>query len=160
MAGGRPTALTQQVHDKIVALMRAGNYFETACRAAGISPSTGYKWKAWGDGRTVEGHTTPRDVTKYRKFREACVRAEGEAEAEAVVIVRKGIAKDPKLALEYLNRRAPDRWGREVREHRGEVELGVKGPVVDALDEYNEVMAKLAAEAAKREERAADADAT
>lgn len=156
---GRPSSLTPQVHDKIVGLMRAGNWFETACRAAGISPSTGYKWKAWGDGRNVEGHKTPRDVAKYRKFREACARAEGEAEAEAVLYVRQGVAKDPKLALEYLTRRSPERWGREVREHRGEVELGVKGPVVEALEEYNEVMQKLAEQATQREEKASE-DAT
>jgi hypothetical protein len=143
----RPPKLTPETHDKIVALMRAGNYFETACLAAGISDTTGYKWKAWGEGRDVGGQPTPKDLTRYRAFRDAVTRAEAEAEAEVVVHVRRHIPEDPRVAMEYLRRRAPHRWGREVREQTTEVTVSAAQPILDALEEYGPVLEQLAREA-------------
>ena len=45
----RPTKLTVEVRDRIVAAIRAGNYPEAAAQAAGISPSTFYRWLGRGE---------------------------------------------------------------------------------------------------------------
>jgi len=44
MAAGRPTKLTSDVHNQIVAAVRAGNYMETAAAYAGINKDTLYHW--------------------------------------------------------------------------------------------------------------------
>lgn len=149
---GRPTKLTPEVHQRIVALMRAGNYFETACRAAGIAPSTGYLWKAWGEGRAFAGQKLPRNRKIYTEFLDAVSRAEAEAEAEVVVHVRRAIPDDPRVGLEYLQRRSPHRWGREVREQHSEVTVQAAQPVLDALAEYAPVLESLAQEVTKYDE--------
>lgn len=151
---GRPSKLTPEVHERIVRSMRAGNYFETACRAAGISPATGYLWKAWGEGREVKGRPKPRVLRPYVAFVDAVTRAEAHAEEQAAANWLKHArkAEDWRGEAEYLQRRHPDRWGRQRVDVRHEGEVGITGPVVDALEEYGEVLGELAAAAKPPEE--------
>lgn len=127
---GRATKLTPAVQDKIVAALRAGNYADIAFRHAGIAPSTGHKWMAWGDGR-VYGATekVPKDAKPFQDFRDAVIRATADAEIHAVACLRKGMLDDWRAAAEYLRRRNVDRWGRE------RVDVHV------AMQEYGEAMA-------------------
>jgi transposase len=101
----RPTKLTAEVQERIVQAIRAGNYAEAACQAAGISPSSLYRWLARGQ----------QEPGRYREFRQAVLRAEAEGEVHAVATVRRAMAEDWRAALAYLERRHPARWQRQQR---------------------------------------------
>lgn len=95
MAGGRPTKATEYVKAKILAALRDGNYRHVAAQAAGIDYATFARWM---------------QDPRHRAFRDDCERAEALAELELVGIVRRAADGDPKLALEFLGRRHPERW--------------------------------------------------
>ncbi len=75
---GRPDKLTQEVHDKIVGAIKAGNYIETAAAFAGISKSTLYKWLREG-ARAKSG--------KKKEFSHAVAQALAESEVGDVVLI-------------------------------------------------------------------------
>src|SRR4051812_18697193 len=99
----RPTKLTAAVRERIVQALRAGNYAEAACRAAGIAPSTYYRWLERGQQDESGLH---------RDFFEEVRRAEAEAEVHAVAVLRRAMPEDWRAALAYLERRHPGRWRR------------------------------------------------
>jgi hypothetical protein len=45
MAGGRPSSYSQVIADKIAHEVEMNRTFASACRAAGIHPSTGHRWQ-------------------------------------------------------------------------------------------------------------------
>ena len=100
----RPSKLSAEVRERIVTAIRAGNYADAAAQAAGISPSTYYRWMARGERERAGA---------FRAFREAVVRAEAEAEVHAVAIVRRAMAEDWRAAVAYLERRHAGRWRRQ-----------------------------------------------
>lgn len=77
---GRPTKLTAAVQERIVGALRAGNYIEPACQAAGVSASTHFRWMARGE-RERKGI--------YWEYAQAVRRAQAEAEVEAVGLLRE-----------------------------------------------------------------------
>lgn len=99
----RPTKLTREVHERIVAAIRAGNYAEPAARSAGISEATYYRWMERGEKASTGIH---------RDFVDAVRRAEADAEVEAVARLRKAMPDNYRACLEYLERRYPKRWRR------------------------------------------------
>ena len=117
---GRPTKLSPQVREKIVSAVKAGAYATTACRAAGISESTFYRWLERG-GRESSG--------VFREFVEAVEQAEAEGEVHAVAVIRRAMGEDWRAALAYLERRHPARW----RRHQA-TELTVLGEGSPPLD--------------------------
>ena len=116
MPGGRPSKLTPEIQDRIVAAIRAGNYVETAARHAGIDPATFYRWMERG-AKERSG--------KYREFRKAVEKARADAEVRHVAIIAQAATKRWEAAAWWLERSFPDRWGRrryEV-EHSGTVQF-------------------------------------
>lgn len=101
----RPTKLTAGVRDRIVQAIRTGNYAEPSARAAGVAPSTYYRWLARGE-REQAGI--------YRDFHDAVRLAEAEAEVHAVAILRRAMSEDWRAGLAYLERRYPARWRRQT----------------------------------------------
>jgi len=101
----RPTKLTPAVSERIVQALRAGNYAEPACRSAGISASTYYRWLERGE--------TEADGI-YHEFSEAIRQAEADAEVHAVALLRRAMPNDWRAALAYLERRHPSRWRRHT----------------------------------------------
>ena len=99
----RPTKLTEELRDRIVKAVRAGNYAEAAARSCGIAPSTYYRWLQRGSLETTG---------VYHDFADAIHRAEGEAEVHAVAILRRAMGEDWRAALAYLERRHPGGWRR------------------------------------------------
>jgi hypothetical protein len=97
----RPSKLSAEVTDRVVQAVRAGNYADAACQAAGISPSTYYRWMSRG---------AQEPGSEYARFREAVLRAEAEAEVYAVAILRRAMGEDWRAAMAYLERRHPTRW--------------------------------------------------
>jgi transposase len=113
---GRPPELTDELHDKIINLIRAGNYIETAAIAAGISKQSLYTWMKNGNKQKAG---------KYRKFLDAINKAVGEAEAIDVNNIAKAAAKGNWTASAWrLERKHPQKWGRSERhevQHSGAV---------------------------------------
>lgn len=105
-AHGRPSKLTPEIQRDIVDLVKTGNYFETAANACGIGNSTARRW-LYDGARQKTG--------KYRRFRDAVVKAEAFAEASAVSRIRQHGAKVWQAEAWYLERRMPRKWGRWER---------------------------------------------
>jgi transposase-like protein len=104
-ATGRRSKLTPELQEKIVRVIRAGNYAYIAAEYAGIGQSTFYRWLEQGEAQT----TGP-----YRDFREAVKAAEREAEIRAVATVQQHMGKSWQAAMTYLERKFPQRWGRRL----------------------------------------------
>ena len=99
---GRPTKLTPERQQVLVDAIRAGNYYETACAAAGIEYQTFRNWMVRGqEGRGA----------RYVEFFEAITRAEHECEQEIVQLWRDAMPDDWRAAQMFLERRHRDRWG-------------------------------------------------
>lgn len=103
---GRPTKLTQDIQDKIVDAILAGNYQDAASRYVGIDPATFYRWMQKGDGADDQ----------YGEFREAVENAKAAAEVENVAIIRMA-ARDGtwQAAAWWLERTRPQKFGRKER---------------------------------------------
>lgn len=97
MAGGRPTKLTPSLKSRLLLLLADGNYRGVAASACGIDYATFCRWM-----------NDPRPP--FRALRADCERAEAQAELDLTGIVRRAANGDPKLALEFLSRRYPERW--------------------------------------------------
>ena len=113
---GRPPELTDEMHDKIIGLIRAGNYVETASIAAGISKQTLYVWMKKGNKE---------NSGKHKKFVDAVHKAIGESEAIDVNNIAKAAQKGQWQASAWrLERKHPQKWGRSERhevQHSGAV---------------------------------------
>jgi hypothetical protein len=103
---GRHKKLTPEREAKIIQATRAGCDVEVASRAAGVSRSTYYRWKARGE-REHAG--------EYHDFVQALRAAEAEAEVHAVVVIRKAMHEgDWRASLAFLERRFPERWSKRT----------------------------------------------
>lgn len=129
---GRPTKLTPEVHDRIVSLIRAGNYAEVAAVHVGIHPSSYYLWMQKGRDHieaclTVDGERPDFEPTVYSEFYESVKAAESKGEVSAVGVIQKAmdVGDDKKswskavrawpAAMTYLERKFPERWSRGER---------------------------------------------
>lgn len=101
---GRPTDLTPEIQAKIVEVLVAGNYREIAAHAAGVPLRTMSRWLSQGKKATSG---------IYREFWRAVLTAEQDAEIRMVKAVVDGAGQDPKHAQWWLERKAPERWGRD-----------------------------------------------
>ncbi len=110
---GRKTKLTPELQEKLVSIIMDGNYISTACQACGIDKSQFYRWLQKGD---KEGKGI------YYDFCSAIKKAEAEAEATLVRIVKGAAPKNWSAAMAILERRYPDSWS-QVR--RGTVNIDV-----------------------------------
>lgn len=102
----RPTKLTPERQERLTEAIAQGMHYETACQIAGIDYSTLRKWMQRGQDE-LSG--------KFSEFFEAVTRAEADAEAHAVEIWRAAMPNDWRAAQVFLERRYPQRWGRQTR---------------------------------------------
>lgn len=133
MGRGRPSKLTPELQERILQLIRKGNYIEVACAAVGIDKSTYYKWLQRGQ-QAKSG--------KYFDFFIAAKKAEREAETAFLDRIREAAFKDKdwKAAAWYLERKYPERWGRKERhevtgEDGGEITLKIIWGGADGEDD-------------------------
>jgi len=124
--GGRPTKLTKIVQDAICDSIRAGNYIEPSAIRAGVCKETLYNWLRRAsieieNARNDKWYVIPTKERKYIAFFHAVRRAEAEAEARDVEIIRNaGSAGYWQASAWRLERKHYDRWGRkQAIEHSG-----------------------------------------
>lgn len=102
---GRPTKLTTEIQERIVELLKAGNYVETACAVVGIGRTTFYDWLKKAEKSTR--------ANRYTRFRDAVRQAEAWAEARFVSIISKSAEKNWTAGAWWLERKYPERWSRD-----------------------------------------------
>ena len=118
----RPTKLTPEVQKKIVTAISSGNYYEAACRYAGIDYQTFRNWMKAGQ-EVAEGKLkkTKKNM-EFLGFFEAVEQAEAQAEIRVVANWQMHIPSSWQAGRDFLARRFPDRWKpQEGRELSGEV---------------------------------------
>ena len=114
---GRPSKLTPERQEKLVEAIQAGNYYASACAYAEIAYSNFRQWMIKGEAE---------ESGKYHDFHEAITHAEAEAEDHAIQQWQQAMPTDWQAAAWWLERRYPDRWGKQDRldlKHAGKVEV-------------------------------------
>jgi transposase len=116
---GRPTALTPQTQERILSLLRLGNYIDVACKAAGIHKDTFYEWMKRGrSGKAAD--------ERHAAFAVEVDSALAQAEARDVQTILMASQATWQAAAWRLERRFPERWSRSDRVRvDANVEVGV-----------------------------------
>lgn len=140
---GRPSGLGADVTARIVQIIKAGGFQESAAAAAGISRRTFYSWLARGDSDAPEDEP-------YREFREAVERAKAEAESRHVVLISSAAAKDWKAAAWLLERHNPERWAKPAQRNDDASKPTPNAPHADPLDALDAEVVELAPRRARR----------
>lgn len=126
---GRRSKLNKAIADRIIEAVRGGAYNDQAAAAVGIGHATFYRWLEVGEA-DIEADTG----SLHRYLREGLTRAQAECELEMIAVVRSaalpGVAEvalpngrvveiktpgDPRMAIEYLKRKHPARWGNRAQ---------------------------------------------
>lgn len=102
---GRPTLFTNERRKKIIKAVSEGNYLNVAAQAAGIDETTLWNWLRRGK-KEGEG--------EYFEFLQSVMEAEHEAEKVAVRAVRLAGKNDAKHFQWWLERKCPERWGKDT----------------------------------------------
>lgn len=124
-AGGRPSAFTPEVRDRIIKAVRAGSYFSHAAAFAGIHRDTLYGWLERGKTERARLDADPKAKpdpaeADYVEFSDTLHRIEAEALIEAVAAWKTAGRSDWRAAKEWLARRHGDEWGEKAKiEHSG-----------------------------------------
>lgn len=104
---GRPTDCTPELTEELCGYLRAGNYIETAAHLAGVWPRRVFGW-------VKRGQSDP--DSPYAAFAQAVKRAEADAEQESINRIRlAGRSNVWQADAWYLERKAPQRWGKQER---------------------------------------------
>lgn len=92
---GRPTALTDQVADAIIAAVERGNHITTACALAHVSRHSMYAWVNRAnhvEAAINAGQDYDRHELRFLDFRNRLEEARALAEARAVSVVERSMA--------------------------------------------------------------------
>lgn len=98
--------LDPAVTQKIVDLIRAGNYLDVAATAAGIHRTTLHRWVRLG---------REQKRGRYHRFLVSVEKAKAESESRDVALIAKAATDDWKAAAWRLERRTPRRYGQRVQ---------------------------------------------
>lgn len=110
--------LTDEVHDRIVGTLRLGNYVEHAASYAGISRGTLYNWLKKGDearAKRESGAELDEVEERYARFSEDVDNARATAVVRNVSIIQQAAQTNWQAAGWWLERTAPQHFGRQVR---------------------------------------------
>jgi hypothetical protein len=106
---GRPTKFEPAVTETILQSIRDGNPRSVAAAAAGVGKSTLMAWLALGRGNG------PADEA-FRVFLDDVKRADAEAVAAFVAVIRQAAPASWQAAAWWLERHYPDQFGSQRRE--------------------------------------------
>jgi transposase len=123
---GRQALLTHEVQRRVVQVLQAGGYPETAAAVAGIGHSTLKKWLKRG------AESTAPDDEPYRQLHRAVGQARAESEARNVALIAQAAATNWLAAAWLLERQYPERWARpSQREKPGEPDTAPTDPFAE-----------------------------
>ena len=97
--------LDQVLTQRLVDLLRAGNYLEVAAIAVGVHRSTLHRWMKYG---------REQQRGRYRKFLTSVEKAQAEAESRDVALIARAATDDWRAAAWRLERKQPRRYGPRV----------------------------------------------
>ena len=107
----RPSKFSPKTVAEIAAYVAAGNGFDESCRAAGISPSTGYAWLE--DAKDT--NPNHRDRVRKLQFSDAIAHARESRKAKWVRAIAEAGEKDWRARAWLLARLYRDEFGDAVR---------------------------------------------
>ena len=110
---GRRTKLTVEKVDAICDYIRAGNYQKVAAALAGVKERTFYNW-------VERAREAKRPTAVQRHLLQSLALA--EAQFEGLHVQRIFNSRDPRVSLEMLARRFPDRWSPTQKQERRHVD--------------------------------------
>ena len=100
----RPTVLTPELQEGIIAALNAGCYLEPAAARVGVSKNTLYDWVRRG----------VREKTgMYAEFSDAVEKAMAAAETAGIARIRQAAGEDWRAMAWWLERRYQTKWGRK-----------------------------------------------
>jgi hypothetical protein len=125
--------LTDDTHERIIGALRLGNYVEHAATYAGISRATLYNWLKKGDvarERRDAGEELDETDGRYARFSEDVDTARAAAIVRNVGIIQQAAQTNWQAAGWFLERTAPQHFGRQIRTElsgpdRGPIQLEV-----------------------------------
>jgi hypothetical protein len=125
--------LTDDTHERIIGALRLGNYVEHAATYAGISRATLYNWLKMGDvarERRDAGEELDETDERYARFSEDVDTARAAAIVRNVGIIQQAAQTNWQAAGWFLERTAPQHFGRQIRTElsgpdRGPIQLEV-----------------------------------
>lgn len=131
---GRRSSLTPEVQRRILQVLQAGGYVETAVAAAGVSMRSYTRWM--GRGREDAADYAP----EYEQFRQLVHQARAESEARNVALIAQAAATNWNAAAWLLERQYPERWARPSQREKSEESAGTTsaGPT-DPFAEVDEL---------------------
>lgn len=138
--------LTDEVHDRIVGTLRLGNYVEHAASYAGISRGTLYNWLKKGDEareKRDNGIELDEVEERYARFSEDVDNARATAVVRNVSIIQQAAQTNWQAAGWWLERTAPQHFGRQVRTelsgpNQGPVQVNVSRD--ELIEEINRLL--------------------
>ncbi len=143
---GRPTKLNEETAKRIVQLVRAGNWFETACAAAEVTSQTVRNWIRKGTADLKAGR-----VTEAAAFARSIESAGAYAEARIVNEISKAVSRDWRAGAWILSKKNPERFGDRVRNENVEIPPGpATAEQLRRAAEVAEQLERLEREAAER----------
>jgi hypothetical protein len=101
MRAGRKSKLTPEVLARLCDALRAGDFYQNACRFAGVDYSSFRRWM-------VKGEKAKRG--EFRELYDAVTRALAECEVELVRRWKAQTANNWQACRDLLARRFPERW--------------------------------------------------
>lgn len=107
---GSTPKLTLELIESIALPIRHGAYVETAVALAGVSRDTFYRWLKQGNGESGDKLT--------RLLSDTVKKAMAEAEVRDIAVIDRAAQEGEWTAAAWrLERKFPDRWGRQARVH-------------------------------------------
>lgn len=142
---GKRILLDDEMIDKLIQMVEAGNYINVACAAIGVHRQTYTAWRQAGERvsshldvteQEIDPNEYPVDVLPagvephewqcYKLFWKL-EQSEAIAESVAVLAVRKHFPDQWTAAMTFLERRFPQRW----RKQQTFEQVNVSGPGID-----------------------------
>jgi transposase-like protein len=115
MVMGRPPILTEELSKKIISFIKAGNYMDTAARAAGVSKAILYVWLKEANNEMKRRERGKHDKSKqvFVDFLDGIKSAQAEAEVRDILVISKASEKYWQAAAWKRERQNPARWGKK-----------------------------------------------
>ena len=110
---GRPIKLSQKTIDLIAQAIQGGNYYDAACAYASVDYTTFRKWMAKAKSLVDACAPQTPENRLFLILYQAVKKAEGMCEVRLVTQWQRQMADDWRAIVTFLERRFPDKWGRQ-----------------------------------------------